>query len=368
MDNKLPSWIENIFIPMLNLFIAFCVSAMVFLWISIDPIDAVQVIIAGALGEQEYIGYTLYYTTNFIFTGIAVAIAFYGGLFNIGGEGQAYIGGLGIGLVCLAFDHILPSYILLPLAMIVGMLFGALWAFIPGVLQAYRDSHIVITTIMFNFISSSLMVYLMVYVLKAKQTMSPVSRYFEESAFLPTFSDFLALFGIHFSPSPLNISFLIAILLLLLFWLFLYKSRWGYAIRTIGMNPQAAEYAGINRKKMTVYVMLLSGACAGLLGMNEIAGFSHQIRLDFVAGYGFTGIAVALIGKNHPIGIFLSALLFGVLYQGGNELVFFDIDREMVVVIQALIVLFAGAFSYMTVKPVTKLYFYFFSKLNNKPT
>ena len=161
----LPAWLEIGVIPVLNIIMALFFAGLIMLTIGVNPIEAVGIMINGAFGYDEAIGYTLYYTTNFIFTGLAVAVAFHASLFNIGGEGQAYIGGLGVGLVFLALDNYLPTLLLIPLGIIAAGLFGALWAFIPAWLQAYRGSHIVITTIMFNFIAAAIMVYLLVNVL-----------------------------------------------------------------------------------------------------------------------------------------------------------------------------------------------------------
>jgi ABC-type uncharacterized transport system permease subunit len=359
-DSKIPAWVNIILLPLINIFFAFGFAALIFVAVDVNPIEAAQVMIRGALGYQEGIGYTLYYTTNFIFTGLAVAVAFSAGLFNIGGEGQAYIGGLGVGMACLALDNTLPFWAILPITMVASMAFGALWAFIPAYLQAYRGSHIVITTIMFNFIASSLMVYLMVNVLKLDGQMAPVSRIFSDAATLPMFHEIAGWFGFTFSESPMNLSFFIALICCVLVWALLWRTRWGYAIRAMGASPTAAEYGGINYKHLTVIVMLISGALSGLLGLNEVQGYSHQLKLDFVAGYGFTGIAVCLIGRNHPVGIILASLLFGVLFQGGAELSFDfpNIDREMIQVVQALVVLFSGALALMLVKPAERFFVY----------
>ncbi|ABV86054.1 ABC transporter permease [Shewanella pealeana] len=357
-DSKIPSWVNIIVLPLINIFFAFAFAAGIFIAVDVNPIEAAGVMVRGALGYQEGIGYTLYYATNFIFTGLAVAMAFSAGLFNIGGEGQAYMGGLGVGLACLALDSTLPFWALLPITMLASMLFGALFALIPAYLQAYRGSHIVITTIMFNFIASALMVYLLVNVLKLEGQMAPVSRVFEESAGLPMFHEMTQWFGISFSQSPMNLSFFIALICCVLVWALLWRTRWGYAIRAMGASPSAAEYGGINYKKLIIVVMLISGALSGMMGLNEVQGYSQQLKLDFVAGYGFTGIAVCLIGRSHPIGIILASLLFGVLYQGGAELSFDypNIDREMIQVVQALVVLFSGALALMLVKPTEKLF------------
>ena len=299
----------------------------------------------GAIGSSESIGYTLYYTTNFIFTGLAVAVAFHAGLFNIGGEGQAYIGGLGCGLAILALDRYLPAPLMIPLAILAAALFGAAWAAVPAWLQAWRGSHIVITTIMFNFLAAALMVYLMVNVLIAPGSMTPQSRNFAASGKLPSMHDTLAAIGIQVAPSALNLSIVLAVLCCIGVWVFLWHTPWGYALRTMGHNPEAAVYAGTNLRHMTMLAMCISGGLAGFVGVNELMGVHHRIVLDFPAGYGFAGIAVALMGRSHPVGIVLAALLFGALQQGGTELAFEipTITREMVVVIQGLIILFSGA-------------------------
>jgi len=359
-DSKTPAWVNVILLPLVNIFFAFAFSAIIFVAVDVNPLEAAAVMIRGSLGYQEGLGYTLYYATNFIFTGLAVAVAFSAGLFNIGGEGQAYLGGLGVGLACLGLDHALPFWALLPITMVASMAFGALWALIPAYLQAYRGSHIVITTIMFNFIASALMVYLMVNVLKLDGQMAPVSRVFEQTAVMPMFHEIASWFGWSFSESPMNLSFFIALACCVLVWILLWRTRWGYAIRAMGSSPTAAQYGGINHKKLVIIVMLISGALSGMLGLNEVQGYGQQLKLDFVAGYGFTGIAVCLIGRNHPVGIILASLLFGVLYQGGAELSFDfpNIDREMIQVVQALVVLFSGALALMLVKPTERLFVY----------
>ena len=323
-----------------------------------NPVEAVSIMINGAFGYDEGIGYTLYYTTNFIFTGLAVAIAFHARLFNIGGEGQAYIGGLGVGLVFLALDNVLPTILLIPIGILAAAVFGAAWAYIPAVLQAYRGSHIVITTIMFNFIASSLMVYLLVNVLIKPGSMSPETREFDSASWLPFMHEVLAKFGIEVTRTPLNLSFVLALVCCLLVWIYVWKTRWGYALRTAGQSESAAIYAGIKPKKIIIVTMCISGALAGLVSVNEIMGVHHRVILNFTAGYGFTGIAVALMGRNHPVGIVMASLLFGVLYQGGAELAFEmpKITREMVVAIQGLIILFSGALALMLRPAIVKLW------------
>ncbi len=348
-DIELPAWLEVVLIPLLNILMALFFAGLIILAIGENPIEAVGIMINGAFGYDEAVGYTLYYTTNFIFTGLAVAIAFHARLFNIGGEGQAYIGGLGVGLAFLALDQYLPALLLIPVGIIAAALFGALWAFIPAWLQAYRGSHIVITTIMFNFVASSLMVYLLVNVLIKPGSMSPETREFDSSGWLPFMHELLAVFGIEVTRTPLNLSFILALICCVLVWAYVWKTRWGYSLRTAGQSEAAAIYAGIKPKRIIIITMCISGALAGFVAVNEIMGVHHRLILNYTAGYGFTGIAVALMGRNHPVGIVMASLLFGVLYQGGAELAFEvpKITREMVVAIQGLIILFSGALALM---------------------
>jgi len=330
----LPAWAEIVLLPLVNIALAFITVGIIVRVIGVDPLHALELLVVGAFGSPESIGYTLYYATNFIFTGLAVSIAFHGGLFNIGGEGQAYIGGLGCGLAVLAFDRYLPIWLMIPVGIAAAALFGAAWAAVPAWLQAWRGSHIVITTIMFNFVAAALMVYLMVNVLIAPDSMTPQSRGFAPSAFMPAMGG-----------NALNLSLALALVCCVGVWVFLWHTPWGYALRTMGHNPEAAVYAGTDLRRMTMLAMCLSGALAGLVGVNELMGVHHRIVLDFPAGYGFAGIAVSLMGRNHPFGIVLAAVLFGALQQGGAELSFDipDITREMVVVIQGLVILFCGA-------------------------
>ena len=359
MSNKtLPAWIDIGVIPLINVCLAFIVSGFVILLIGENPIEAVQYIITGAFGYGEGIGYTLYYTTNFIFTGLAVSVAFHAGLFNIGGEGQAYIGGLGVGLMCMSLDSFMPWWALLPFAIAAGAAFGAAWAFIPAYLQAYRGSHIVITTIMFNFIASALMVYLLVNILIEPGNMAPQTRSIVESATLPSMQELFAALGMDIENSPLNISLFLALACCVLVWLLMWHTRLGYAIRMIGFNENAAVYSGINTKRVIVITMCISGGMSAMVGINEVMGAQERVLLDFVAGAGFTGIAVSLMGRNHPVGIVIASLLFGALYQGGAELSFeiSTITRDLVVVIQGLVILFCGALSLMLKPTIEKLF------------
>src|SRR6185436_6153743 len=273
----LPRWIDIGLLPIINLVQALIVAGLVVMVIGVNPFEAMRIMAWGAVYDSVAISYTLYYATDFVFTGLAVAVAFHAGLFNIGGEGQAYVGGLGVGLVVLALDRVLPPMLLLPLAILAGALFGALWAAVPAWLQAWRGSHIVITTIMFNFVAAALMVYLMVNWLIAPGSMAPETRRFAAGVKLPAMHEMLGAIGITVVPTALNLSLLLALACCGLVWIFIWHTAWGYALRTLGHNPDAAAYAGIDLRRNTMIAMCLSGALAGLVAVNEILGVHQRL-------------------------------------------------------------------------------------------
>jgi len=357
MTPTLPRWADLVLIPALNLALAFLVAGLVVLFIGENPVKAMQLLVAGSLGSSYGVGYTLYYATTFVFTGLSVAIAFHAGLFNIGGEGQAALGGIGLTLVCLAvpWTHWL---IALPFAVLGAGVFGAAWAYIPAYLQAKRGSHVVITTIMFNFVASALVVYLLVNVMKVPGQMAPETANFPEGTSLPFMHELLAVVGIKMAKTPMNLSAILALVAAFLTWALIWRTRLGYEMRAFGHSEAAAVYAGIDPTRITVIAMLLSGAMAGMMALNVVMGFQHRLVLDYVGGAGFVGIAVSLMGRNHPFGVVLAAILFGILYQGGSELAFDmpKISRDMIVVIQALVILFTGALENLVRLPVERLF------------
>lgn len=349
MINPLPKWVDYGLMPLLNVAVAFLISGLVVLFVGESPVEAAYLLIKGAFGNGYNLGYTLFYATTFIFTGLAVAVAFHAALFNIGGEGQAYIGGLGVGIVCLSLDPYLSWWFLFPLAIAGAALFGAAWAFIPAFLQAKRGSHIVITTIMFNFIAAAVMVYLLSGPLQKAPTLGPRSRDFAETAQIPKVGGLFDIIGLDMGASPLNITFFLALIMAALVWVLIWRTRFGYEMRTYGSSPKAAIYAGMPETKIVVVTMMISGALAGMMALNPVLGDQARLQLEFPEGAGFVGIAVALMGRSHPAGIVPAAILFGALYQGGAELAFDmpNITRDMVVMIQGLVILFAGAMEYM---------------------
>jgi len=342
---EMPRWLDLVVLPIFNLALALLVCGIVVLIVGHDPGQVLALLVKGAFGSRIGFSYTLYYATTFVFTGLAVAVAFHGGLFNIGGEGQAMLGGIGTALAALALGDLLPAWIVLPAMVLAAAGFGMAWAAVPAAAQAWRGSHVVITTIMFNFIASALLSYLLVNVLKEPGNMTVESRSFGPGAKLPGVHELLGALGIEWPRSPLNLSVLLAIGAAVLVWLLVWRSRPGYMLRAVGFSPEAAHYAGIRPKAQIMLSMSISGALAGLVGVNEVAGVHGRLLLDYVVGAGFAGIAVSLIGRNHPVGIVLAALLFGALYQGGAELAFEipGFSRDMVYTLQGLIVLFSGA-------------------------
>ena len=351
MSRALPPWAELLLLPALNLMLALGVSALVVLAAGQSPRAALEALAIGSFGSWDSIGYTLFYATDMIFAGLAVAIVFKAGLFNIGVEGQAALGGLGIALACLGLDATLPPLLMLPVAILAGAAFGAAWGAVPGWLQARRGSHVVITTIMFNFIAASLLVYLLVNVLIAPGQMAPETRRFA-TGLAP-----LSAFGFP-GHSPVNLALLLALLAALGVWVLVWRTSWGYGLRVVGANPDAAGYAGIDQGRRIILVMAISGALAAGIAVNEVLGANQKLMLNFSGGAGFTGIAVALMGRNHPVGVLVAALLFGALAQGGAELAFEmpDVPRETVLVVQGLVILFTGALGGLLRAPVARLF------------
>ncbi|GAA4222386.1 simple sugar transport system permease protein [Sagittula marina] len=355
--DKMPAWADAVLVPLISILIAAVLSALVIAALGMNPFEAFRLMVEGALMKSSGWGYTLYYATNFIFTGLAVSVAFHAKMFNIGGEGQAQIGGLGVALCCLFIPWPHWSLALIG-ATISAAAFGALWAYVPAILQAKRGSHIVITTIMFNFIAAALINYILVNILRPSGGMEPATATFPEAVHLPTFQDmFSTADNVLFRGSPANITFFIAILACIAVWLLIWRTRLGYEIRAFGHSETGAKYAGISPVRITVISMLISGALAGLMAINATMGEAERLVLNASEGAGFIGIAVALMGRSHPLGVFLAALLFGFLYQGGAELAFWaNIPRELITVIQALVILFTGALDNFVRWPLERLF------------
>ncbi len=273
-------------------------------------------------------------TTPYIFAGLALALGFRCGLFNIGAEGQLFVGALASVWVGYSLKG-LPAVIHLPLALGAGALGGAIWAGIPGLLKAKTGAHEVITTIMMNYIAFRLSDYLITGPMK-RPGFVPVTPFVQESArLLRFFSD----------PNiRLHAGFLLALGMAVLVWWFLFKTTLGFEIRTVGANPNAARYAGISVTRNYVFAMALSGALAGLAGTVQVLGVDYWLGQAFSSGYGFDSIALALLGKSHPLGVVLAALLFGTLRNGATRMQSIArIPVDIISIVQALVIMFIAA-------------------------
>lgn len=273
-------------------------------------------------------------STPYIFAGLSVAFAFHAGLFNIGAEGQLTIGAIFAAYVGFAVTG-LPMIIHLPLALLAGAIGGGIWGFIPGWLKAKTGGHEVINTIMLNYIAYRISDYLLRGPMMRPDSFNPVSPTIMPSAFLPKF------FG---DPIRFHLGFFVALGVAALVWWFLYKTRWGFDHRAVGANPNASRYAGMNIVFSTILAMTLAGSLAGLAGTNEVLGVNHNLAMAFSSGYGFDAIALALLGRNHPFGVVLAALLFGFLRNGATSMqLAAGIPIDIISIIQAFILAFVAA-------------------------
>src|SRR5262245_54894800 len=344
---------ESLF-PLIAVAAAFFIGGLIVLAVGDSPKKVYLLLVSGAFGMYDAMGnftydpwgYTLFQTTPLIFTGLAVALAFKCGLLNIGAEGQLYVGAFAAAWVGITFTKF-PGFVLIPMAMIAAMGAGAVWGAIPGALKARFGSHEVINTIMMNFIAVGLVSYLTQRFFKEPADPIMQTVPIADQAHIARFSTLLSPFGIDFPRRiPLNVSFLLAILAAFLVWVFLWRTKWGYEIRAVGSNPAAAEYGGVSVRKQIVLAMALSGALAGMVGVNDVLGYRYRYYHDFSSGigYGFSGIAVALLGRNHPAVVALAALLIGGLNRGGLFVDIFTVkvSKDLVFVLQAIIILFVA--------------------------
>jgi ABC-type uncharacterized transport system permease subunit len=338
--------------PLLAVIAALVIGGLIVAVIGENPFIVYSLLFTSAFGIFDALGnftfdnwgYTLFLATPLIFTGLAVALAFKCGLLNIGAEGQLYVGAFAAAWVGLTFPS-LPGFVLIPLAIVAAMAMGAVWGAIPGVLKAQFGSHEVINTIMLNFIAIGLVSYFTQNFYKAAGDPIMQTTPIAPQAQLARFSTVASAFGVNFpSRIPLNVSFLVALAAAALVWFFLWRTKWGFEIRAVGSSASAAEYGGINVRKQIIFAMALSGMLAGMVGINEVLGYRYRYYHDFSPGYGFTGIAVALLGRNHPLGVVLAAILFGALIRGGLFVdIFTDrVSKDLVQVLQAVIILFVA--------------------------
>lgn len=333
--------LRELLFPLIAVIAAFIISGILIVIIGDNPIEAYRLLLGSALSWPDGIGYTLFYATPLIFTGLAVLVAFRCGLLNIGAEGQLYVAAFATAWVGITLAN-RSAWILLPLCFMASVLAGGVWGAIPGVLKARFGSHEVINTIMLNFVAVALCSYFTQYHYKTPG--DPIMETSEIGA-----GAHIARLG-KFIPGlperiPLNLAFILALICCVLVYLFLWRTKWGYELRATGANPSAAEYGGISIRKQIIIAMTISGALAGMVGINEVLGYRYRYYDGFSDNYGFTGIAVALLGRNHPVGVVLAALLFGVLQRGGIHVDGFSehVTKDIVQVLQGIIILFVAA-------------------------
>jgi simple sugar transport system permease protein len=327
-------------VPILAVLTAMVVGGGVIALAGGDPLAAYLGLLQGAFGSAKALSETAVWATPYMFAGLAVALAFQGGLFNIGAEGQLAFGAVATAWVGYALPARLgmdlPAVVHLPLAIGAGVLIGALWAAIPGALKAYTGAHEVINTIMMNYIALNLVSYLLNGPMRDPSPLNVIARtpLIAETARIPPIVEGLRL----------HWGFPLAFGVAALIWWLLWKTTLGFEIRTVGANTAAARYAGIRVQRILILTMALSGALAGLAGVIEVTALNYRHELGFSIGYGFDAIAIALLGKTHPVGVILAALLFGAMRNGATRMQFLtQIPVDIISVIQALILLFVAA-------------------------
>lgn len=333
--------LRELLFPLIAVAAAFIVGGILILIIGDNPLEAYRLLFGSAFSWPVGIGYTLFYATPLIFTGLAVLVAFRCGLLNIGAEGQLYIAAFATAWVGITFANLSP-WLLIPMCFMAAVAGGGVWGAIPGILKARFGSHEVINTIMLNFLAVALLSYFTQYHYKAPgdpimQTIpiGPGAHIARLGKFIPGLPQFI----------PLNLAFVLALVCCALVYIFLWRTKWGYELRATGTNPSAAEYGGISVRKQIVIAMTISGALAGMVGINEVLGYRYRYYDGFSDNYGFTGIAVALLGRNHPVGVIISALLFAILQRGGIPVDAFTqhVTKDIVQVLQGTIILFVAA-------------------------
>ncbi len=332
---------DAMLIPSLAILTAVVLGGIIIAVVRGNPFLAYAGLIQGSFGSAKALSETAVWATPYIFGGLAVALAFKGGLFNIGAEGQLAIGATFSALIGYALPQWLgtdklPLIIHLPLAIIVGMAAGALWASIAGFLKAYTGGHEVINTIMMNYIALNTISFLLNGPMKDHDPNNVIARtpLIADSARIPPI----------FHGLRVHWGFVFALLVAWFIWWLLNKTTLGFEIRTVGANPDAAKYAGINVKRIIILTMALSGMLAGLAGTIEVTGLNYRHELGFSLGYGFDAIAIALLGKSHPLGVVLAAILFAAMRNGATRMQFLtQMPIDLISMLQALILLFVAA-------------------------
>ena len=331
---------DVIILPAVSVIAALLVGALLVLAVGENPIPVYWIFFKNSIFSLNGIGFTLFYATPLIFTGLSVAFGFRCGLFNIGAEGQLYVAAILTALISIWLDG-LSGWLLIPICFVVSFTAGGIWGGIPGLLKAKFGGHEVINTIMMNMIAWSLVNYLVVGPFHREGTQILETDFIPEAARIPRAHDILP-----FIPEtiPLNFGFIVALFMCLVTYLVLWKTKWGYEIRAVGISGTVSTYAGISVKKNMVLAMFIAGGFAGMVAIHEVMGYRYTYHDNFSQGVGFIGIAVALLGRNHPVGVILAAILFGALNRGSLflDLNFDSLSKDLAMVLQGIIVLFVA--------------------------
>lgn len=323
----------KVIVPILAVLLSLGLGAIIIKLIGVQPLVAYKAMYQGSLANTNAIAETLVKVTPLILTGLSYAIAYKAGLVNIGAAGQLYMGGFTATAVGVYINN-LPLIIHLPIAIIAGFLGGGVWGLIVGWLKVKYDANEIITTVMLNYIAMNWISYLVTGPMKAPPGNFPQSKTVVKNAQLP----------IIISGTRLHLGLIISLLALAFYFIFLWKMKKGYEIRVSGKNIHAARYAGMDPQKSILLVMFIAGGMGGLAGATEILGIQERLLQGFSPGYGFDGIAVALVGMLRPVGIFFGALLFGVLRSGGNMMqMLANVPVSIVNIIQGLVIIFVIA-------------------------
>ncbi len=332
---EVTSTFSKVLAPVVTMLLALIVGTIPLLWLKINPLEAYKSMFVGSCGDVYCFSETLVKAIPLLLCGLAVALPFTANRWNIGAEGQFLMGAFGASVVGLSLP-MLPGLLLVPLMVAAGFAAGAFWGLVPGYLNSRFNVSETIVTLMMNYIAMNWVAYLVYGPLRDREGYSnfPVTPKFVRHAWFPRI----------IQGTRLHIGLFLAIVVAIILYIVIKKTRLGYEIRVVGANPLVAQYGGINTTRVVVLVMTMAGGIAALAGVGEVAALHHQLRNDIAIGYGYSAIPVALLGKGHPLGIMVSALLFAALLVGGSNMQQdLGVPVALISIIQALVVLFIVA-------------------------
>lgn len=320
----------TIAVPFISVFLALLVGSVLLIFIKVNPLLAYKYLIFGNFTNIYNLSEVFVKATPIILTGLAFTFAFKTGLFNIGAEGQMFVGAIAAVFMGLKTGHMSP-YITIPLCLLASIIAGAIWGIIPGILKGVFGSSEIIVTIMFNYVALFLISYVVDGPLRESIGFYPQTDLIGKNAYLPYL----------IPKTRFHLGFIVAVIFVIIVYLILKKTPFGYRLRAVGHNPDGAEYSGINIKRNIIISLAISGALAGIAGFTEINGIHHRLLDNFSKNVGFDGIAAALLGGANPIGVLISSLLLGMLQTGANAMQRgVGVPANIVSIIQALIILF----------------------------